>query len=195
MLISHDHIRQFFKTFQRQECNSEDLCSAGVLVLLFEKNGELHVVLTQRTNKVEHHKGQISFPGGVKNEQDTTIIETALRETEEEIGLPRNTVTVLGMLNDFQTPSGFRITPVVAFFFSVPSFSINSAEVFQIFDVPLSFFLDIRNERVEQHKRFGKMINIYFYHYGQYEIWGATAAILRSFLHDLMMWLENKKTL
>jgi 8-oxo-dGTP pyrophosphatase MutT (NUDIX family) len=195
MLISPDHIRQFLESFQRQECNSRDLFPAGVLIPFFERNGELHVVFTRRTDEVEHHKGQISFPGGVKNEQDTTIIETALRETEEEIGLPRNAVNVLGMLNDFQTPSGFRITPVVAFLFSVPSFSINTAEVSQIFDVPLSFFLDVRNERVERHERSGKMINVYFYRYGQYEIWGETAAMLRSFLHDLMMWLENKKTL
>ena len=195
MLISLDHIRQFLETYHRQVCKRRDLIPAGVLVLLFERNGELHVVLTQRTDEVEHHKGQISFPGGVKNEQDTTIIETALRETEEEIGLSKKTLTVLGMLNDFQTPSGFRITPVVAFLLSVPSFSINTAEVFQVFDVPLSFFLDARNERVEKHNRFGKMINVYFYRYGQYEIWGATAAMLRSFLRDLMMWLENKKIL
>ena len=195
MSISPNHIRRFFETFQRQECDDRDLLPAGVLVPLFEKNGELHVVLTQRTDEVEHHKGQISFPGGVKNERDTTIIETALRETEEEIGLTRNVVNVLGMLNDFQTPSGFCITPVVALLLTVPSFSINAAEVSQIFDVPLSFFLDAHNERVEQHERSGKMMNVYFYRYRQYEIWGATAAILRSFLHDLMMWLENYKTL
>jgi 8-oxo-dGTP pyrophosphatase MutT (NUDIX family) len=195
MLISPDHIRQFLDTIQRQEGDSMDLVPAGVLISLFEKNGELRVVLTQRTDEVAHHKGQISFPGGVKNEQDTTIIETALRETEEEIGLPRNAVNVLGILNDFQTPSGYRITPVVAFLLGVPSFSINTAEVSQIFDVPLSFFLDAHNERVEQHKRSGKMTNVYFYRYGQYEIWGATAAMLRSFLHGLMMWFENKKTL
>jgi hypothetical protein len=85
---------------------------------------------------------------------------------------------VLGMLNDFQTPSGFRITPVVAFLLSVPSFSINTAEVSRIFDVPLSFFIDARNERVERRERSGKMMNDYFYRYGQYEIWGATAAML-----------------
>ena len=195
MSISPNHIRRFFETFQRQECDDRGLLPAGVLVPLFEKNGELHVVLTQRTDEVEHHKGQISFPGGVKNERDTTIIKTALRETEEEIGLTRNVVNVLGMLNDFQTPSGFCITPVVALLLTVPSFSINAAEVSQIFDVPLSFFLDAHNERVEQHERSGKMMNVYFYRYRQYEIWGATSAILRSFLHDLMMWLENKKTL
>jgi 8-oxo-dGTP pyrophosphatase MutT (NUDIX family) len=195
MLISLNQIRQFLETHRRQECNSGDLCPAGVLVLLFERDNELRVVLTQRTNDVEHHKGEISFPGGVKNDRDLTIIETALRETEEEIGLSRDEVNVLGVLNDFQTPSGFYITPVIAVLLSLPSFSINTAEVSQIFDVPLSFFLDPRNERIEPHKRSGKIMDVYFYRYGTYEIWGATAAILRSFLHDLMTWIGNKKTL
>jgi 8-oxo-dGTP pyrophosphatase MutT (NUDIX family) len=195
MLISPDQIDQFLKTFQRQIFISTDLCPAGVLVLLFEKNGELHVLLTRRTDKVENHKGQISFPGGIKNEQDSNIIETALRETEEEIGLSRNDIKVFGLLNDLPTISGFCITPVVAFLLTVPSFSINQAEVSDIFDVPLSFFLDTKNERSEQHKHSGKIIDVYFYYYGQYEIWGATAAILRSFLHDLIAWIDKKKTL
>jgi 8-oxo-dGTP pyrophosphatase MutT (NUDIX family) len=186
MSISLDHIRQFLKTFQRQECDNPKLIPAGVLVPLFEKNGELHVVLTQRADEVEYHKGQISFPGGVMDETDTSILETALRETEEEIGLSKEFVEVLGMLSDFHTPSGFRITPIVSFLSSVPSFSMNTAEVTEVFDVPLVFFLDTRNERVEQHDHFGKIVNVYFYRYGQYEIWGATAAILRSFLYDLM---------
>jgi 8-oxo-dGTP pyrophosphatase MutT (NUDIX family) len=129
------------------------LFPADVLILIFERNRGLQVVLTQRTNEVELHKGKILFPGVTKNVRDTTIIETALRETEEEIGLSRDIVNVLGILIDFQTPSGFCITPVVAFLLSTPSFSINTAEVSQIFDVPLSFFLDPCNERVEQHKR------------------------------------------
>jgi 8-oxo-dGTP pyrophosphatase MutT (NUDIX family) len=195
VVIFPDHIHQFLKAFQRQECNTGNLVPAGVLIPLFKKNGELHVVLTQRTDTVEHHKGQISFPGGTKNEFDTTIIETALRETEEEVGLSRNAVTVLGLLNDFQTPSGFRITPVVAFLPIVPSFILNTAEVSQIFDVPLSFFLDISNERIERHEFSGRTMNMYCYHFGTYKIWGATAAILRAFLHDLIEWMENKKPL
>jgi 8-oxo-dGTP pyrophosphatase MutT (NUDIX family) len=195
MLASPDQIDQFFNTFQRQVIDSNDLCPAGVLVPLFKKNGELYILLTQRADKVEHHKGQISFPGGIKNEQDSNIIETALRETEEEIGLSRNDIRVLGLLNDLPTISGFCITPVVAFLLSVPSFSINEAEVSHIFDVPLSFFLDTKNERIEQYEHSGEKIDVYFYHYEQYEIWGATAAILRSFLYDFINWLDKKKTL
>jgi 8-oxo-dGTP pyrophosphatase MutT (NUDIX family) len=171
------------------------LIPAGVLIPLFEQNGELHIVLTQRTNEVKHHKGQISFPGGVKDEMDTSIFETALREAEEEIGLSKEFVEVLGILSDFQTPSGFRITPIIAFLSSVPSFSLNAAEVTEVFHVPLSFFLDTRNERIEQYNHSGKRTNVYFYRYGQYEIWGVTAAILRSFLYDFTTWLASKKTL
>jgi 8-oxo-dGTP pyrophosphatase MutT (NUDIX family) len=195
MPISLDHIRQFLQTFRRQEYEIRTLVPAGVLVPLFEHNGGLNVILTQRTDDVEHHKGQISFPGGLKEENDATIIETALREAEEEIGLSRKSVEILGVLNDFQTPSGFHITPVVAFLPFVPSFFLNTAEVFQIFDVPLSFFLDTRNERVERHEYSGKVRNVYFYQYGQFEIWGATAAMLRSFLHDVRISRTCKKTL
>jgi 8-oxo-dGTP pyrophosphatase MutT (NUDIX family) len=195
MLISADQIRQFFSTYHRQEYNSKDLRPAGVLVPLFEKNGVLYVLLTQRTDDVEHHKGQISFPGGTKIEQDANIVETALRETEEEIGLSRNTVNLLGILDDYPTTTGFCITPVVAILLPVCTFNINTKEVSQILEIPLSFFLEPRNERIEQHKYSGKMMNIYFYSYGQYEIWGATAAMLRYFLHDLIKWLDSKKTL
>jgi len=186
MLISPDQIRQYFKTYKRKECDNKSLSPAGVLVPLFERNGELYVLFTQRTNEVEHHKGQVSFPGGIKTKEDKDIVETALRETEEEIGLPRNAITVLGILNDFPTLTGFCITPVVAFISSDSQFSISTTEVSQVFDVPLLFFLDYRNERTEQYKQSGKTTDVYFYYYEQYEIWGATAAVIRSFLHDLV---------
>jgi 8-oxo-dGTP pyrophosphatase MutT (NUDIX family) len=195
MILSSVHIRQFLKVFQRLECNNTKLIPAGVLVPLFERNSELYVVLTQRTNEVDYHKGQISFPGGVMDERDRSILDTALREAEEEIGLSKKYVEVLGILSDFQTSSGFRITPIVAFLSTVPSFSINAAEVTEVFHVPLSFFLDIRNERVEQFDRFRTITNVFYYRYGQFEIWGATAAILRSFLNDFMFYLEGKKIL
>jgi 8-oxo-dGTP pyrophosphatase MutT (NUDIX family) len=195
MMISSENLRRFFKEFHRKELNDRDCISAGVLVPIFEQDGELHVILTVRTNKVEHHKGQISFPGGTKDTTDTTLIETALREAEEEIGLARITVQVLGVLNDFQTPSGFCITPVVALLSSLPSFSINTAEVSEVFYVPLAFFLNAHNEKKEHLEHFNKKAHTYFYQYERYEIWGATAAIIQSFLYDFKYWLKNKKTL
>jgi 8-oxo-dGTP pyrophosphatase MutT (NUDIX family) len=186
MKITLDQIQKFFQAHRRKECGDKHLVHAGVLVPLFEKNGELHVILTLRTDEVEHHKGQISFPGGTKDEVDATIIDTALREAEEEIGIAKNTVEVLGLLSDFCTPSGFCITPVAGFLSSLPSFVVNKVEVSEVFDVPLSFFLDPHNERAEQRVLAGETRIIYSYHYGKHEVWGATAAILRSFLRNLV---------
>ena len=194
-ILSISNIHSFLLSFQREEINDPSLIRAGVLVPLFERNGDLYIVLTQRTEEVEHHKRQVSFPGGAMDETDTTILETALREAEEEIGLSRNSVEVLGLLSDFRTSSGFCITPIVAFLPSLPPLSINTIEVSEVFDVPLSFFLDPRNERVDQRKWASKVTDMFFYCYGNYEIWGATATMLRSFLHNFIKWVESKKTL
>ena len=193
--ITLAHVRSFFSSFYREELNNHTLIRAGILVPLFMQNGELSVVLTQRTEEVEHHKGQVSFPGGTMDRIDATIIDTTLREAGEEIGLPRSSVEIIGVLNDFCTPSGFCITPVVGFLPIIPSFMLNKAEVSGIFNVPLSFFLDPRNERVEELNRSGKNMRVYFYSYGKYEIWGATAEILRIFLHALNAQINHKKTL
>jgi 8-oxo-dGTP pyrophosphatase MutT (NUDIX family) len=195
MNITLDTIQAFLREFQPHKVESENFVHAGVLIALFFKNDDLHVILTQRTDEVQHHKGQVSFPGGVKDAADTTIIETALREAYEEIGLSQKAIDVLGVLSDFTTPSGFRITPIVAFLSSLPVFHWNKAEVLEVFDVPISFFLDSQNERIERHERNGVLVNLYFYKYGKHEIWGATAAILRSFLRSVSDWEKVKKAL
>ncbi len=190
-----DDIRTFFSFFQRKEAGHHTLTSAGVLVPLLMRERELHVLLTQRTEEVAHHKGQVSFPGGMKEENDANIQETALREAEEEIGVHRRDVEILGILDDFCTPSGFCITPVVCFLPQIPSFILNRTEVSSIFDLQISFFLDPHHERVEKRIRSGMPADVYFYHYGNYEIWGATANILRTFLHALAANIKQKKTL
>jgi 8-oxo-dGTP pyrophosphatase MutT (NUDIX family) len=187
MCPSIDSIRKFLESYQRYCYDKNDLIPAGVLVPLLERDDKLYVILTQRTDEVEHHKGQVSFPGGTKDSNDATIIDTALRETEEEIGLKQNSMEVLGLLDDFQTPSGFCMTPVVACIKSLPEFLMNKAEVSEVFDVPLDFFLDSENVRIEHHERLGKMTDIYFYEYEKYEIWGATAAILHNFLNSFIV--------
>jgi 8-oxo-dGTP pyrophosphatase MutT (NUDIX family) len=193
--ITIDQVRSFMSSFCRNERENHALIRAGVLVPLVIIDGALNVILTQRTDDVEHHKGQISFPGGTMDRVDGTIIETALRETEEEIGLTKKSIEVLGLLHDYCTPSGFCITPVVGFLPRMPSFVLNKTEVAEVFEVPLSFFLDPQNERIEQRMRLGTMLNVYFYNYGSYEIWGATAEMLRIFLHELMSEINRKKTL
>jgi 8-oxo-dGTP pyrophosphatase MutT (NUDIX family) len=185
MEITVESIKLFFQSFQRKTHENSGLISAAVLIPIFEREGRLHVVLTKRTNGVKHHKGQISFPGGAKDSGDVTIIDAALREAEEEIGLSKDTVELLGVYNDFVTPSGFCITPVVAFLPSMTAFSLNTSEVSEVFDVPLSFFLDNRNEHVKFPVLNGIKKPVYYYYYGEHEIWGATASLVRSFLIDL----------
>jgi 8-oxo-dGTP pyrophosphatase MutT (NUDIX family) len=185
MRITVEQIRRSLEGFHRSELGKPGLKKAAVLMLFYPKGDELYVLLTKRTEDVEHHKGQISFPGGSCDDEDDHIIATALRESEEEVGLPAGAVEVLGIFNEYETPSGFAITPVVAYAECLPALRLNEMEVAEILEAPVSLFLDRGNERVEKITRLGRVIDVYFYRFGKYEIWGATAAILRAFLRSL----------
>lgn len=182
MKATIDRIRGFLDHHQRKELVNPALKQAAVLMLLFPREGVLHLLLTKRTDHVEHHKGQISFPGGARDARDADLVATALRETEEEIGLPSGVVQVLGLFDDFETPSGFAITPVVGFSASLPPLSPSLDEVAEIIEIPLTLFLERKNERVVKMERKGKIHEVFFYNYQGYEIWGATAAMIRGFL-------------
>src|SRR5512139_663197 len=129
MRVTPGQIRNFLHSHARVENTDHSLMRAGVLLLLYPGSDGLCVLLTKRTSDVEHHKNQISFPGGSVDETDTDIVQTALRETQEEIGIRRSDVEVLGLFDDVWTPSGFRITPVIGFVPSLPPLSVNSEEV------------------------------------------------------------------
>jgi 8-oxo-dGTP pyrophosphatase MutT (NUDIX family) len=191
MTITLDQITRFFAGYERRELQKPHLKNAAVLMLFYPKAEALHVLLTKRTEDVEHHKGQISFPGGSRDKEDHDLVKTALRESEEEIGLAHDAVQVLGVFDDFETPSGFAVTPVVAYAQRLPPLSQNTIEVAEILEVPVSIFLDKRNERIEKRERLGTVLDVYFYRFGEYEIWGATAAILRAFLNELRVPREN----
>ncbi len=185
MKATPGQIRDFLNSHTRVENTDQSLTRAGVLLLLYPRSDELYVLLTKRTSDVEHHKSQISFPGGSADEADTDIVQTALRETQEEIGIPPTHVEVLGLFNDAWTPSGFRITPVIGFLPALPSLTVNREEVEEILEVPASFFLDQKNARTKMLTRNNMTVEVYFYRYGENEVWGATAAMLRSFLMAL----------
>jgi 8-oxo-dGTP pyrophosphatase MutT (NUDIX family) len=194
MKATPGQIRDFLKSHPRIENADSSLVRAGVLLLLYPRSGELHVLLTKRTSDVEHHKNQISFPGGSADETDLDIVQTALRETEEEIGISPDGIDVLGLFDDVWTPSGFRITPVIGFLSALPPLNRNHEEVEEILEVPVSFFLDQKNARVKTMTRYGQTVDVYFYRYGMMEIWGATAAMLRSFLMALQEHLHANES-
>jgi 8-oxo-dGTP pyrophosphatase MutT (NUDIX family) len=148
------------------------------LVPLVDHRGGMTVLLTQRTAHLKAHAGQISFPGGRIEEADTDAIAAALRETEEEVGLPPERVQVVGQLDNYVTGTGFEITPVVGFVDPPYPIAIDPFEVAEAFEVPLSYILDRRNhQRVERDS--GSLRRSFFVlPYEGRNIWGATAGIL-----------------
>ena len=181
-LAFEEELRRTLGSRTRRTCDDQALRCAAVLVPLLCKEGEWHVLVTQRTNVVEHHKGQISFPGGACDASDAEAQETALRETLEEIGVPPQDVEVLGLLDDMRTVSNFVVTPVVGVIPHPFAYRLNPQEVEAVVEVPLSFLRDRTNLRVEQREIGGQAVDVLFWDYGPYTIWGATARILQSLL-------------
>ena len=158
---------------------------AAVLVLLVDRPGGLQLLLTQRTPHLDNHAGQISFPGGRVEEDDASREETALRETEEEIGLPRGAVALLGRLPVYENLSGFRITPVVGWIEPPIVLKPDPFEVAAAFEAPLGYFLDIANYQRRQFHFRGRHRHYMAIPYEGRYIWGATAAMLYSFARML----------
>ena len=167
---------------QRHTVVDPELTCAAVLVPLLLKENEWHVLVTQRTQTVEHHKGQISFPGGAYEPEDAGLLNTALRETYEEIGIRSEMVEILGALDDFATITNFVVTPFVGIIPHPYAYDISQQEVAQVIEVPLSFLCDPAHLRTEKREYGGRQHNVLFWNYGSYTIWGATARILKSFL-------------
>ncbi len=158
---------------------------AAVLVPLVNRPGGVQVLLTQRTEHLRDHGGQVSFPGGRVEPDDPHRVATALRETTEETGLPADRITVLGQLPRYDIPSGFRITPVIGWV--EPPFTLqpDTFEVADIFEAPLAYFLDAANyQRREYHFRGRHRHYLAIPWEGRY-IWGATAGMLYSLCRTL----------
>ena len=157
------------------------LTPAAVLVPLIEQAGNVTMLFTRRNANLSSHSGQISFPGGRVEPEDEDLAACALRETEEEIGLARSHVRVLGALDPYVVRSGFVVMPIVALV--SPGFSLvpDPREVDEIFEVPLDFLLDPRNHQRHSGTTDGVERHWWAMPYGEYYIWGATAGMLRNF--------------
>lgn len=159
---------------------------AAVLVPLVLRGEVPFVLLTRRTDHLHHHPGQISFPGGRMEADDLTPVDTALRETREEIGLPAERVELLGVLPDYYTGTGFRVTPVVGLVRPPFLLELDAFEVAEAFEVPLSHFLDPANHQRLSREFDGRTRHFYAMPYGDYYIWGATAGMLMSLYRILV---------
>ncbi len=157
---------------------TDRLRAAAVLVPLVARSEGTTVLLTRRTEHLHHHAGQISFPGGRIEESDSSPEDAALRETEEEIGLTRRHIEVIGRLGIYRTRTGFEITPVVGWVTPPFDLSPDRFEVAEVFEVPLSFIADPLNHERHSREWQGVVRHFYVLPYGSYYIWGATAGML-----------------
>jgi len=155
------------------------------LVLHGDRKNNPTVLFTRRTDHLYHHPGQISFPGGSMEKNDASAEETALREAEEEIGLAPERIEIIGRLPDCLTGTGFRVIPVVGLLHSPIELKLNSFEVAEVFEVPLAYFLDPVNHQLHTTQINGKTHRFHAMPYGDYFIWGATAAMLMTLYHLL----------
>jgi len=156
------------------------LRDAGVLAPVVWQNDRLELILTKRSSALKHHPGQIAFPGGKQDEGDTDTIAAALREADEEIGLPRNAVEVLGTLPPHETITGFQVTPVIGFVTRPFEIVPEAGEVEEVFAVPLDHVLNPDSFLVHGRRWRGKQRYYYAVPFGPYYIWGATARMLRA---------------
>jgi 8-oxo-dGTP pyrophosphatase MutT (NUDIX family) len=165
---------------------------AAVLLPLFhDPEGVVRLAFTLRTDTVRHHRNQISFPGGVVDRDDTDSVDTALRETHEEVGVPGRQVELLGRLSDYPTITSYRITPHVGFIRGLPRFEPAPDEVAEVFSVPIQAFLngDIP-EQQDEWEADGRRVTMYAYDHQGHHIWGATAAIL----HELLQVIRESRS-
>ena len=161
------------------------LTAAAVLFPIILRECGNTVLLTQRTAHLKDHAGQISFPGGRVEESDQSSLHTALRETEEEVGLSRQHIDPIGYLPEYRTGTGFRVTPVVALVCPPFDLQIDPFEVAEAFEVPLDFLLDPANHQRHSIHYQGALRHYFAIQYGDYFIWGATAGMIRSLTERL----------
>ena len=179
---SIDQIRNILSSRERKVIDNLSYARAAVLVPLFQKGEDCHLLFTKRSEEVKYHKGEISFPGGVVDEGDSELEETALREAFEEIGLKENDVQIIGVLDDIVTITEFIVTPIVGLFPYPYPLKISEVEIAALIEVPLSFLLDEEYFSEREIIRGNQMEVVYAYQYEKHIIWGATARILKQFL-------------
>ena len=172
---------------QRPVSHTGEVRLGGVLALFFLKNEQLHLILTRRHDDLNSHAGQISFPGG-RREGEETLLMTALRETEEEIGVTSNRLEVLGNLSTlYIPPSDFEVHPFVAWLNGdgQPGYRANPDEVAEIIEEPLETFFDPLMRKEEPWNFQGQSIMVPYYQVGRHKVWGATAMMISELVERL----------
>jgi len=187
-MIKHEFIKRFQLHSLQQPSHhyqQSKTRQAAVLIPLIVTEQGLQVLLTKRSIHLKHHAGQVSFPGGKVEPNDKTIIDTALREAHEEIGLAPELVNIIGQLHPYQVRTGFSITPIVGVIENPPVFIQDDNEVAEIFQVPLQYFIKNEYQLKINILVKGKPHPVYFTPYKHYNIWGATSAMLVDLINHI----------
>ena len=192
--LTLDLIRKTLANRQRITAAAEGLMPAAVMLLLYPKDGEFFVLLNKRSMTVEHHKGEMSFPGGARDPEDADFEDTARRETEEEMGIARNDITILGRLDDNVTRSNFLVKVFVGTIPYPYEFQPSTHEIAEVVEIPMSVLRDPATLRWDSRIEDGKRVAVRSYGYQQHLVYGATAKILDQFLDTLEEGLKKEGT-
>lgn len=176
-----ERVQRILAGYSPRTVSTPDLVPASVLMLLFPKDGEYHVLFTKRTERVKHHKGEISFPGGARDDGDESPLATALRETQEEVGIDPRDVEVLGPLDQVRTRYGYKVTPFVGDIPYPYPFVPREEEVSEVLEVPISTLVTSEDKSGTVDVE-GQRYHLVTYRYGDHVIWGATAKMVERFL-------------
>lgn len=182
-----ERARRGLLTYEARRIDDQGAAAAAVLILLYERDGEPHVLFTRRTESVEHHKGEVSFPGGASENEDPDLMATALRETFEEVGVRPEDVEIIGQLDELITISNFKVRPYVGVLTVGRPYRFvpQEREVAAVVEVPLRHLLDARHMEMELRQWQGRPVLLPAYIYDRHRIWGATAKMLQQLLSIL----------
>lgn len=186
-------LKQLLDKRQKFYIDDADRIPSAVLIPIYQNNGIYHIVFIKRTETVKAHKGQISFPGGAREKEDDSLLDTALRESYEEIGLAIKDVEILGEMDDeITTTSNFIVTPYIGLISWPYKFVKNTDEVDDILNVPIPALLEKGCLQPDTETLNGQKVDSYAYHYRGRVIWGATARILYKFMDIITSATNNK---
>ena len=175
-------LKQVLAERVKVDITDSDLMPAAVLILLYAKNGSYHVLLNKRSELVEYHKGEISFPGGARDPEDRDFVDTALRETEEEMGVSRGDITILGQLDDIITRTNFGVRVYVGTIPYPYPFKPSADEIAEVLEIPISVLQDPTNLLQDARLVDGDLSITISYACDGHVVFGATATILEQFL-------------
>jgi 8-oxo-dGTP pyrophosphatase MutT (NUDIX family) len=183
-MLDRNRLASHLQAFPRRTIPLGALRPAAVLIPLYQREDRDYLLFTERTAHLEHHAGEIAFPGGGHDAGDADLSATARRETEEELGIAQTQIGILGRLDDFYSIHGYHVVPFVGTIPRPDNLQHDPFEIAGTFEAPLEFFRDPSVHHVEDWQHLGRTHVVDFYQFEQHVIWGLTAAILRQFLEE-----------